>query len=206
MPKADQTTRLTDLFAAFFRIGVLTFGGGYAMLPMFRRECVERYSWVTDEEMLDLYAISQCTPGIIAVNAATYIGYKERKARGAVAATLGVVTPSVVIICLVASILKRYITHSVVAHAFAGIRIVVCALLVTTVITLLRKSVRNVPCAVIALAAFGLALFTPVPLVLIVIAAGLAGYVISRVQKDSGSDASKTAVSSDDGDTEGRHP
>ena len=187
MSENDRTTRLIDLFTAFFRIGILTFGGGYAMLPMFRRECVERYGWVTDEEMLDLYAVSQCTPGIIAVNAATYIGYKERNIRGAVAATLGVVTPSVVIICLVASILKRYISHPVVAHAFAGIRVVVCALLVTTVITLLRKSVRDLPCAVISLAAFALALLTPVPLVLIVIAAGLAGDVISRVRKGNGS-------------------
>ena len=96
-------------------------------------------------------------------------------------------SPSVVIICLVASILKRYISHPVVAHAFAGIRVVVCALLVTTVITLLRKSVRDLPCAVISLAAFALALLTPVPLVLIVIAAGLAGYVISRVRKGNGS-------------------
>lgn len=189
MSKNDQTTRLSDLFGAFFRIGILTFGGGYAMLPMFRRECVERYQWVTDEEMLDLYAVSQCTPGIIAVNAATYMGYKERGTHGSVAATLGVVTPSVVIICLVASILKRFITHPVVAHAFAGIRVVVCALLITTVITLLRKSVKDISGALIALAAFALALLTPVPLVLIVIAAGVAGYVISRVRKGPPADA-----------------
>ena len=179
----DSGTQLWQLFAAFFRIGILTFGGGYAMLPMFRRECVERYGWVTDEEMLDLYAISQCTPGIIAVNAATYIGYKERKVRGSVASTAGVVTPSLIIICLVASILKKFISHPVVAHAFAGIRIAVCALLITTVITLVQKGVKDIPTALIGLAALAVALYTPVPLVVIVILAGLAGYLISLIPK-----------------------
>ena len=179
----SSDTRLWHLFSAFFRIGILTFGGGYAMLPMFRRECVERYGWVTDEEMLDLYAISQCTPGIIAVNAATYIGYKERKARGSAAATAGVVAPSVIIICLVASILKKFINYPVVAHAFAGIRIAVCALLITTVITLVKKGVKDIPTALIGFAALAMALYTPVPLVVIVILAGLAGYVISLIPR-----------------------
>ena len=90
-----KPTTLWQLYTAFFRIGILTFGGGLAMLPMFRRECVERYHWVEDDELLDLYAISQCTPGIIAVNSATYIGCKMRKTKGSIVATLGVISPSV---------------------------------------------------------------------------------------------------------------
>ena len=182
--KKPQVTSLWDLYRAFFRIGILTFGGGLAMLPMFRRECVERYHWVTDEELLDLYAISQCTPGIIATNSATYIGYKMRKTRGSIAATLGVVSPSVIIICLIATVLKQFITYPVVQHAFAGIRIAVCAMLLMTAITVARKGIKDIPGVVIFIAAFLVACFTPVPMVLVVVFAGVTGYVLSKNRKE----------------------
>ena len=160
-----KPTTLWQLYTAFFRIGILTFGGGLAMLPMFRRECVERYHWVEDDELLDLYAISQCTPGIIAVNSATYIGCKMRKTKGSVVATLGVISPSVIIICVIAALLKQFVTYPVVQHAFAGIRVCVCILIV------------------LFLGGFALACFTPIPLVLIVVLAGVIGFVLSRVKK-----------------------
>lgn len=178
-------TTLFQLYASFFRIGIMTFGGGLAMLPMFRRECVNRYHWVSDEEMLDLYAISQCTPGIIAVNAATYIGFKMRRVKGSCAATAGVVSPSVIIICLVASLLKKFIVYPVVQHAFTGIRIAVCAMLITTAVTIARKGINGISGIVLFLAGFALALFTPMPLVVIVILAGLAGFVLSRITGSS---------------------
>lgn len=150
------------------------------MLPMFRRECVQRYHWVTDEEMLDLYAISQCTPGIIAVNAATYIGFKERKVRGSISATLGVISPSVIIICIIAALLKQFIEYPIVQHAFAGIRVAVCAMLIMTAITVARKGIKNISGVVLFAGGFALACFTPIPLVLIVIIAGVIGFVLSR--------------------------
>ena len=164
-----KPTTLWQLYTAFFRIGILTFGGGLAMLPMFRRECVERYHWVEDDELLDLYAISQCTPGIIAVNSATYIGCKMRKTKGSVVATLGVISPSVIIICVIAALLKQFVTYPVVQHAFAGIRVAVCAMLIMTAVTVVGG--------------FALACFTPIPLVLIVVLAGVIGFVLSRVKK-----------------------
>ena len=113
--------KLGELYVSFFKIGGLTFGGGLAMLPMLQREIVTDRKWCTEEEILDMYAIGQCTPGIIAVNTATYVGYKQAGFVGGVFATLGVVSPSIIIICLVASILKSFINMPAVVHALAGI-------------------------------------------------------------------------------------
>ena len=121
--------KLGELYISFFKIGGLTFGGGLAMLPMLQREVVEDRKWCTEEEILDMYAIGQCTPGIIAVNTATYVGYKQAGFFGGMAGTLGVISPSIIIICLIASILQNFIHLPAVIHALAGIRIVVCALL-----------------------------------------------------------------------------
>ena len=173
----SSNASLWSIFASFFRIGILTFGGGYAMLPMFERECVERHGWVDENELLDLYAISQCTPGIIATNASTYIGRKMRGIPGAVAATCGVITPSLIIICIVAAFLRKIIEYPVVQHAFGGIRIAVCALLITTTITMLKKGIRDALGVVIFIAAFALAFFTDIPLILLIIGTGLIGWV-----------------------------
>ena len=110
--------KMAELYISFFKIGGLTFGGGLAMLPMLQREVVEDRKWCTDEELLDMYAIGQCTPGIIAVNTATYVGYKQAGFLGGVSGTLGVISPSIVIICLVASILQNFIHLPVVLHAW----------------------------------------------------------------------------------------
>ncbi|NLJ79474.1 MAG: chromate transporter [Firmicutes bacterium] len=112
----------------FFKLGLFTFGGGYAMLPLLEREVVQKKGWATEEQLLDYYAIGQSTPGIIAVNTATFVGYFQAGLPGAVSATLGLVLPSISIILLVASILKQYMELAVLEHAFAGIRVAVCAL------------------------------------------------------------------------------
>ncbi|OON97882.1 MAG: chromate transporter [Epulopiscium sp. Nele67-Bin005] len=134
---------LFDLFKVFFRIGGCTFGGGYAMLPMLQKEVVEKYKWATEEEIMDYFAIGQMTPGIIAVNTATFIGYKYRGVLGALFATLGIVTPSIIIITLIATIFDQLIHYSVVQHAFEGIRIVVIALIGEAVYKLSRQSVKS---------------------------------------------------------------
>lgn len=174
---------LWELYQAFFRIGLLTFGGGYAMLPMLKREVVERYAWITEEEMLDIYAIGQCTPGIIAINTATYIGYKEKGILGGIVASIGEVTPSWCIILLIASVLKNFMNYTIVQHAFVGIRIAVCALILTTVLQLVRKGVKDWIGACLFLGAVLLAMFTPVSTITIIAIAAIMGIIIEKIKE-----------------------
>ena len=118
---------LWELFRSFFMIGAMTFGGGYAMLPMLEREIVNKHKWGTQEELLDYFAIGQCTPGIIAVNTATFVGHKVKGVWGGIAATLGVVSPSLIIITVIAMVLENFMDILWVQNAFAGIRVAVCA-------------------------------------------------------------------------------
>ena len=134
---------LMELFVSFFKIGLFTFGGGYAMLPMLQREIVERHHWVTEEEVLDYYAIGQCTPGVIAVNTATFVGCKLRGAIGGAVSTLAVVTPSLIIITLISSLLKNFSSYEIVQHAFGGIRVAVAVLVVNSVWKLYKKGVKG---------------------------------------------------------------
>lgn len=134
---------LTDLFLLFFKIGLFTFGGGYAMLPLLQDELVKKRRFLEDEELLDLYSVGQCTPGIIAVNVATFIGYKRCGIKGAVAATAGMVMPSLLIITLLAAVLEKYMHNRYVSYAFAGIRICVAALIADIVYGLWKKSVTG---------------------------------------------------------------
>lgn len=117
-----------ELIVTFFKMGLFTFGGGYAMLPLLQREVVEKKGWATEQELLDYYAIGQSTPGIIAVNTASFIGYFQAGIPGAILATIGLVLPSIIIILLVASVLHRYTDLPTLQHAFAGIRVAVSAL------------------------------------------------------------------------------
>lgn len=134
---------LWDLFVSFFKIGAFTFGGGYAMLPMLQREVVQRHGWVTEEELLDYYALSQCTPGVIAVNTATFVGTKLKGAIGGAVSTLAVVTPSLLIILLISTLLRSFAHYPLVQHALAGIRVAVAALVVSSVIKLWKKGVKG---------------------------------------------------------------
>ena len=132
---------LFDLFWTFCKIGALTFGGGYAMLPLIQREIVENKKWSTEKEILDYYAVGQCTPGVIAVNTATFIGYKLKGIIGGIIATLGVVFPSLIIILIIAAFLQNFADLAIVQSAFAGIRVAVVALIITTVVKLLKSSI-----------------------------------------------------------------
>lgn len=172
--------KLGELYVSFFKIGGLTFGGGLAMLPMLQREVVTDRGWCTEEEILDMYAIGQCTPGIIAVNTATYVGYKQTGFMGGVFATLGVISPSIIIICLIASILKNFLHIPAVIHALSGIRIVVCALMLNTVVTMAKKGIVDKLGAVLFAGSFILACFTPVPTALIIVIAGITGVIAKK--------------------------
>ena len=170
--------KLLELHCTFFRIGGLTFGGGMAMLPMLKREIVEKYGWATEEELLDIYAIGQCTPGVIAVNTSTYIGYQQGKLVGSIFATLGMISPSLIIISLIASILKEFMALPIVLHALAGIRITVCALMLNTVFSLMKSGIKDKLGVLLFLFGFLLATFTPIPTILLVVCAAVIGIFV----------------------------
>ena len=170
--------KLLELYCTFFRIGGLTFGGGMAMLPMLKREIVEKYGWATEEELLDIYAIGQCTPGVIAVNTSTYIGYQQGKLVGSIFATLGMNSPSLIIISLIASILKEFMALPIVLHALAGIRITVCALMLNTVFSLMKSGIKDKLGVLLFLFGFLLATFTPIPTILLVVCAAVIGIFV----------------------------
>ena len=162
---------LIDLFFTFCRIGGLTFGGGYAMLPMIQKEIVEEKKWATEEEVLDYYAVGQCTPGIIAVNTATFIGYKVQGIIGAIVATLGVVFPSLIIITIIAALLKNFASYAIIQHAFSGIRVVVIALIISAILKLAKTSIKNSITLIIAILAFISVAFVNLSPIYIVVAA-----------------------------------
>ena len=171
---------LWDLYRSFFMIGALTFGGGYAMLPMLEREIVAKHSWATQEEILNYFAIGQCTPGIIAVNTATFVGYKRRGVSGGIAATLGVISPSIVIIVLIAMLLERFMDILWVQHAFAGIRVAVCALITSSVIKLLKSGIKARWHAALAICAFIAVAVAGLSPAWVVIACGVLSLIFGR--------------------------
>lgn len=178
----NKIKSLGQLFWSFFKIGALTFGGGLTMLPMLERELVDKRNWVTEEELLDCYAIGQCTPGIIAVNTATFVGYKREKVAGGIIATLGMVCPSILIITVVALFLRNFMDNVWFGHAIMGIRGVVCALLVNTVINLGKKSLKSIFAWIVCAVVFVLAFFTKLPTVIIVILAAVSGIVMMLIK------------------------
>ncbi len=180
---------LLDLFLTFARIGGVTFGGGYAMLPILQREVVDNKKWATNEELMDYYAIGQCTPGIIAVNTATFIGRNKHGLVGAIAATLGVVAPSVVMITIIAAFISNFAELKVVQNAFAGIRVCVFILILKAVIKLGKSSVKDaVTLALFALVLLGSLLFDISPIVFVLIAA-VCGIIAQGFLKKGGAQA-----------------
>ena len=187
---------IADLFLTFAKVGVCTFGGGYAMLPILQRELVENKKWATEEQLADYYAVGQCTPGIIAVNTATFVGQSQAGVAGGVCATLGLVFPSIVIILIIAAFLSNFMDIPWVIHAFNGVRAGVVALILTSVIKLIKNAVIDWPTRIIYIAALALAawgtFFAPPAAVewmtspvFLVICAGAAGLVV-RMAKGGG--------------------
>lgn len=172
-----------DMFLTFAKVGVMTFGGGYAMLPILQREVVDSKGWATEEELMDYFAIGQCTPGIIAVNTATFIGQKNRGVLGGIIATLGLVFPSLVIITLLAGVIEAFSHLEWIQHAFGGIRVCVCILILNAVMKLLKKAVIDVPTALIfALVALGSFFLSGISPVYYVLAAAAAGIVLKNLE------------------------
>ena len=176
-----------ELFLVFAKIGAVTFGGGYAMLPMLQRELVEKRHWVTSDDLTDYFAIGQCTPGIIAVNTATFVGYKLKKSIGGVFATLGVVFPSVVIISIIAAFISNFSELEIVKDAFAGIRACVCVLIFTSIVKLFKSAIKDPYAFIMYIAILCAAMFTKVNIAVLVVIAATAGIVIKSIMsKEAG--------------------
>lgn len=174
---------MIDLFVAFVRIGGLTFGGGYAMLPMLEKEAVERRGWITSSELLDYYAVAQCTPGIIASNTAALIGYKVHGATGALVAALGVVCPSYVIITIIAAFMSNFTDLEVVQNALAGVQVCVAALILSAIVKLWKNSVVDRLTLVLFLITFGAVLaFSLSPIIAVVVMA-ITGIAVTAVRE-----------------------
>ncbi len=179
---------LIDLFTVFFKMGAFTFGGGYAMLPIIQEEIVDKRQWATNEEVIDYYAIGQCTPGIIAVNTATFIGYKRKGILGGTIATLGLVAPSVLIITVIARFFKHFQDYAPVQHAFAGIQAAVVALIVSAVMKMYKQSVNDgLGIFLFGISFFIIAFFNLSPIIVIILAA-LVGIIKSRKMNIKGLD------------------
>ena len=168
---------IADLFLVFAKMGLFTVGGGYAMFPIMKQELAQKRNWVTEEEILDYYAIGQCTPGIIAVNVATFVGKKVGGFWGSVAGTVGVISPSVIIIMIIAAFINNFADLWFVQSAFAGIRVVVILLILNTIISMWKKSIKNIFGYVTFLLAFILSFFNIASSVVIVILSGIAGII-----------------------------
>lgn len=177
----EKLRRMWTLFAVFFKIGAFTFGGGYAMLPLIEREIVENKGWITAEDMLDIVAIAESTPGPIAINTATFVGYKTCGVVGAMGATFGTVLPSFVIISVISMVLAQFREVEAVQFAFNGIRAGVLALIVKALFTMYKKCPKSALSYVLMVLSFIVAAFTDINVIFIIIACALIGLISSLV-------------------------
>ncbi|MEI3141595.1 MAG: chromate transporter [Lawsonibacter sp.] len=186
------------LYFTFAKIGVCTFGGGYAMLPILQREVVEKKHWATEEDLTDYYAIGQCTPGVIAVNTATFIGYRYKGLAGGMLATLGVISPSILIISVIAVCLSNFADIPVVQHALPGVNACVVALIASSVIKLGKSTINDALTVCIFLVVLALAFFVGLSPAILIVCAGVLGYAWRRIrgfeQKGRGARANDPAA------------
>lgn len=182
MDKKEFFKILINLFMSFFKIGLFTIGGGLAMIPMMEKELINKKRWINDEELLDYYAVSQSTPGIIAVNVATFVGYKQAGIIGGIFATLGIVTPSWIIITILAFFINSISDYPMVQKALKGINVAVASLLTSVIINFSKKTIKNFYNGLFMFLAFVLVFFLKVPSYWIIISAIIMGILIVLVQ------------------------
>lgn len=185
----NRTRACVDLYLCFLQIGAVNFGGGYAMLPLLQRELEEKRGWCTTDELMDYFAIGQCTPGIIALNVSTFVGNKVGGITGALSALAGFLSAPIAIILVIAAVLQNFITRPIVAHALAGIRVCVCLLVLQAVQRLWKKSIADRRALVLYLVILALTVFSgvlpvSVPTAVYVIAAGAFGFFFAPVSKE----------------------
>jgi len=179
---------LLQIFLSFAKVGALTFGGGYAMLPLLQKEAVERHNWLTDNDISDYYALAQCSPGLIAVNMAVYIAYPLRGLAGVVAAALGVIAPSVLIILLLATLLQTLSHIELITHAFAAIRAAVAVLVIQAVYRLYKNGIVDTPTQIIFILTLIAGVLNIISPVLMILIAAFSGIIIQIIKKRKAGD------------------
>lgn len=175
--------RIWKLFTVFFKLGAFTFGGGYAMIPLIHKEIVEKRHWATDEEVLDMFAIAESTPGVIAVNTATFVGYKVAGFWGALVSTVSVVIPSFIIISIIALFFEQFVALKWVSYAFDGISAAVVVLIINAAIKLGKVNKKNLFNLVLTVLAFVLAAFTPINVIFVLLGAMLVGIIADLITR-----------------------
>jgi len=178
-----------DLIWTFIKIGASTFGGGYAMIPVLDRELIRGKGWITMEEVMDYYTIAQVTPGIVAVNVSTFVGYKRKGIPGGTIATLSFILPGVTFMTIISLFISRFAEYPAVLHAFAGIRVAVGALIVNTVIKLIKGFFNNGKSVIIFIAAFAFSALRIASPVYVVLGAGFLGWLLFRPKASKGPQA-----------------
>ena len=173
----EKLKNCLSVFWTFFKIGAFTFGGGYAMVPLIQKEAVEKHHWITDDDILEILAIAESTPGPIAINSATFVGYRTAGILGAMAATTGVVLPSFVVILAISYILEEFQHFKPVQYAFFGIRAGVLALVIKALYTMYKKCPKNWVSYVVLGAAFVLAAFVKINVIFVVIGCAVFGLI-----------------------------
>ena len=196
----NKLKELLELYLAFVKIGAFTFGGGLAMMPIMQRELIEKRGWITEEELIDYFAIGQSTPGIIAVNVATFVGYKKLGWFGGIIGTLGVVTPSWVIIMLLAGAISSVDKYPLAQKALRGINVAVAALLTSVIVKFSKKTIKSIWNAVFMLLAFVLIYFFKVQSVWIILASLITGSLLTlyRQKKTKAAGVAADAVETAD--------
>lgn len=174
---------MLELYLTFMKIGAVMFGGGYSMLPLLMRELVDNKKWCTEEEVLDYFSLAQCTPGVIAINSATFVGYKRGKVLGGIVASLGVVTVPILIITVIAAVLQNLMDYPLVQHIFAGVRVAVAALMTVTIIRLIKKAAKDWISWAIVIAAFLLLTVVGLDSVWLVLITAAFGILVGRWKK-----------------------
>ena len=178
--------KLKDLFTiyfAFFKVGAFTFGGGLAMMPMLQKELIEKKQWLTEEELIDYYAVGQSTPGIIAVNVATFVGYKRAGILGGIFGTLGIISPSLIIIMILANLINSISDYPIVQKALTGINVAVAALLTNVIINFAKKTIKNVWNAIFMLISFLLIFALKVPSFIVILFGLATGIILTFIHK-----------------------
>lgn len=176
---------LLELYLTFFKMGLFTFGGGYAMLPLLEREVVDKKGWASHEEILDYYAIGQSTPGIIAINTSTFCGYKVGGNIGGIVASLGFITPSIIIISIIAKFLQSFSHLAIIQHAFAGIRVAVCALVFYSVLKMIKKDANTGLKFMVFILTFVAIGFLSISPIVVVVTVGVFGMLLGRGKKNA---------------------
>lgn len=180
----NNKVSLFSLFTSFASVGAITFGGGYAMLPFLEREVCDKREWIKNEELLDFYALGQCTPGIIAINVATYIGYNKRGFLGALFSSIGIIFPSIFIITIISALFINFQDNQYVISAVAGIKVVVCALIANSIYRLVKKSIIDKTTFSLFIVALICLFIFKINIYLLIVLSIIAGLVIKKVKKE----------------------